>query len=262
MVGVLTQDPCGERTPRFVQVLFVKTAKGWSALPSWDSAKSMVLPREWTVAFDGRRLGRIQTLEPKQSGCPFSCGIVLAPAAGQELPKVKAPPGVFAMECADVPLRPLVVVSEPHYLDPAGWKPLDPSAVDMSALFRQFKKVAGEATVCPPRAHAPVPFNYGPKHLRLRAYQDGSGRQLVSAQLDQRLDTCGGPGEVAWMPHTFVMDGVARYLGPEITLIDAGDYDADGKSELLFWHAGHDGDGYVLFDDAFRVRVQVYRGYH
>jgi hypothetical protein len=262
MVGVLTQDPCSERKDRFVQVVFAKAPEGWRALRSWDSAKDLALPREWTVAFDGRRLGQFRTLEPRPSGCPFSCGVVLSPGTGQFLPKVKAPPGVFGMECADVPYRPLVVVSEPHYADPAGWKSVEPAAVDLPLLFQQFKMVAGNATVCPPRATADVPFEYAPTHLRLRSYRDVSGRFLVTARLDPHLDTCGGPNEVAWMPHTFVLGSVVKYLGPEITLIDAGDFDADGRSELLFWHAGHDGDGYVLFDDAFGEGLKVYRGYH
>ena len=262
VVGVLTQDPCGERKDRFVQVLFAKASQGWKALRSWDSAKDMALPNEWTVAFDGRRLAQLQTVLPQPSGCPFSCWIALAAAPGQFLPRVKAPPGVFGMECGDAPYRPLVVVSEPHYSDPAGWKPIESAAGHMPLLFQQFKKVAGKATVCPPRAAAEVPFEYAPTDLRLRSYRDISGRLLVTAQLDPHLDTCGGANEIAWMPHTFVLDGATQYLGPEIALIDAGDYDADGKSELLFWRAGHDGHGYVLFDSAFQQAHKVYRGYH
>jgi hypothetical protein len=262
VLGVLTQDPCGERKGQFVQVLFAKGPDGWRELPSWDSAKDMALPRQWTVAFDGRRLAQFRTLQPKASGCPFSCAIVLAPATGQFLPKVKSLPGVFGMECGDAPYRPLVVVSAPNYSDPAGWKPVEPSGIDMSLLFQQFTRVAGKATGCPPHATAEVPFHYAPKDLQLRSYRDISGRVLVTAQLDPHLDTCGGPNEVAWMSHTFVFEGGARYLGPEITLIDAGDYDADGESELLFWHAGHDSDGYVLFDAALQHNLRVYRGYH
>lgn len=32
-------------------------------------------------------------------------------------------------------------------------------------------------------------------------------------------------------------------------LVDAGDYDGDGKSEILFWFERYNRDGYVLFYD-------------
>ena len=44
-------------------------------------------------------------------------------------------------------------------------------------------------------------------------------------------------------------------------LIDAGDYDNDGKSELLFWYSGYNRDGYILIYDDFRKSAEYIWGY-
>lgn len=263
MVGVLEEYPCGGAHERSVRVVFAKSPEGWQALRSWDSARGMELPTEWTVAFDGRAIGRFRTVVPKPSGCPFSCGIGLAPEPGGPLPEVKAPPGVFEWDCGEPRARPLVVNSGGFFADPDQWKPLDPGAIDMALVFKHFREVAGDAVSCPPGADRPVPLAYSARDLRVRSHRDRSGRQLVTTWLPKDLDTCDAPGEAAWASHTFVLEGgLAKHLGAEITLVDAGDYDNDGTSELLFWRSSHHGDGYALFDHTFEMGLKVYRGYH
>jgi hypothetical protein len=41
--------------------------------------------------------------------------------------------------------------------------------------------------------------------------------------------------------------GRVRVLGLDMTVLDAGDYDGDGRSELLVKFARYDHDGYTLF---------------
>jgi hypothetical protein len=53
-----------------------------------------------------------------------------------------------------------------------------------------------------------------------------------------------------------------RYLGQDLTLVDAGDYDGDGASELLFWYSGYDEDGYTLVYDGGRKSVDYHWNYH
>jgi len=45
-------------------------------------------------------------------------------------------------------------------------------------------------------------------------------------------------------------------------LLDVGDYDKDGKSEVLFWSSGYNEDGYVLYYDDFRKKVPFKWHYH
>jgi hypothetical protein len=51
-------------------------------------------------------------------------------------------------------------------------------------------------------------------------------------------------------------------LGSELSLVDAGDYDADGESELLFWYSGYNQDGYTLLFDGLRKQVSYRWKYH
>ena len=44
--------------------------------------------------------------------------------------------------------------------------------------------------------------------------------------------------------------------------IDAGDYDNDGHSELIFAKPGYNYDGYVLYDDDLRHPVEFGWSYH
>jgi hypothetical protein len=262
VVGILEQRQCRESTERMVHPLFARTPTAWKALGSWDSAKDVMLPREWVVALDGRRLGVVRTVEPKPTGCPSSCDIWLEVAPGQSPPIISTPPGLFFTWCQEPASRPLVVVSQASYRDPAHWKPVPSDTFEVGLLFERFRQVAGEARVCVPSAEAPVPFAYTAQHVRVRAHRDRQGREIASLWLDRYLDTCDAPQESAWMTHTFLLGATPQYLGRELALVDTGDYDADGRSEALFWHHGYNEDGYVLFDDAFRTRVNIYWGYH
>ena len=51
-------------------------------------------------------------------------------------------------------------------------------------------------------------------------------------------------------------------MGRDLTLVDAGDYDENGASELLFWHSSDNEDGYTLVYDGLRKHVDYYWRYH
>ena len=108
----------------------------------------------------------------------------------------------------------------------------------------------------------PQRFRYRPTDVRARSYADARGRKLVTLQLDPKLNSCDGPGEAAWELHTFVVDHGIRHLGSGMSLVDAGDYDGDGSSEVLFWFSGYNQDGYVLFGDDLRKVAETYWTYH
>jgi hypothetical protein len=51
-------------------------------------------------------------------------------------------------------------------------------------------------------------------------------------------------------------------LGNGIWLVDAGDYDNDGKSELVFSIDRYNQGGYELFYDDFKKHATFEYGYH
>ena len=53
-----------------------------------------------------------------------------------------------------------------------------------------------------------------------------------------------------------------RYIGAGMWLVDSGDYDNDGKSELLFSIDRENRGGYELFYDGFKNHAIFEFGYH
>jgi hypothetical protein len=169
----------------------------------------------------------------------------------------------FADWCGIPKERPLVLVSKPNYQDPDGWKPFTPDSEVRTGLFEQFAAHAGPAFVCPPGAIEPIKMRYGPRDLvPSKSYRDRAGRMLVSVGLDPRRNSCDGPTDIAWMRHWFLVAHGVRYLGANLWLVDAGDYDGDGASEALFAFTAYNNDGYVLFYDGFRKNARFGWSYH
>src|SRR5206468_12733413 len=84
-----------------------------------------------------------------------------------------------------------------------------------------------------------VLFDYTWRDLTIiTGYRNRVGRTIVAVELDPRAWTCDGMRDPEWDVHWFLLDDPPALLGRSFELVDAGDYDGDGKSEILFWHSG------------------------
>jgi hypothetical protein len=166
---------------------------------------------------------------------------------GEQAPHVGKPGGDFAQWGADGPVyRPLVLVSAPNAADPDAWQRADIHSNQVPQSLVSFRAAVAKEN---PK------LQYADNDVALlKAYHSHGGLllyALVLAHLAPSPDEVPGP---EWTPHWFVVDasGAVRYLGSEMMLIDAGDYDGDGHSELVFAKAGYDYDGYLLLWDDLR----------
>ena len=108
------------------------------------------------------------------------------------------------------------------------------------------------------------PFPYHDEDVKLvKAYASKGG--WVAAQLHLEAIDCkdveaGFDIDDPW----FVVDAKnsVTYLDSGMWLADAGDYDNDGRSELVFSLYGDNRGGYELFYDDFKKRAQFEFGYH
>ncbi len=261
LVGVLETPQCKTEHARSVRVLFAKINTGWISLQKPVAAPA-AFPTRWTVAFDGRDLGRIDTVDPG-----WSSDLMWTYPRDRLLDVVGDAPAIrtgsdhFRGHCSDQKvMRPLVVVSRPNVSDPAHWKP-EKKAPDLrAAVFETFRAHAGPAYRCPVDPLKAVAYPYTVADLvRLVSYVDRAGRRLVAVRLNSQDDRCEGMVEPARRPHGFLVGtdgGSPVFLGRDMWLVDAGDYDDDGRSELIFWFSAHNRDGYVLLSENGSGRVE------
>jgi len=178
-------------------------------------------------------------------------------AATGSPPHVGHPDPAYETWGADAPVyRPLVLVSPEHVSDPEQWKPRtpDPALIGRAAdaFLAEVKRENGELPL-------------GPAEVRLsKSYRSRQGESLLALSIGGREPPSDEvPGE-EWSLHWFLArtDGRLEFLGNDLLLIDAGDYDGDGRSEVLFLKSGYDEDGYVLFFDDFKEHAEFAWQYH
>lgn len=108
-----------------------------------------------------------------------------------------------------------------------------------------------------------VPYRYTSRDLIVvGAYQNARGEQIVGLEIKESMRPCDYFMDEQVLNHWFVVGPSPKYLGEEMDLVDAGDYDGDGLSELLFWTSGDDVDAYVLMYDDFSKQARFYWNYH
>lgn len=268
LIGVLEQPQCKQESTLVVRVLFAKVGDDWLPLIDNKSAKPFELSNvTWTAAFNGQRIGSFQTTDTgfhSNYEWTYPRDKFLEVVAGQSVPKITNHEKNFSGWCSPPAYSPIVVVSYPNFNDPAEWNSFSPGNNYKQQLFSTFSGIVGEARRClyEPTYHS-VPYSYTADELVLfKGYKDKFGHKLVSLGLDLEIINCDGPPESTNKPNWFIVNEQPRHIGNELEMIDAGDYDNDGRSELLFWHGGYNEDGYTLFYDDFKKRVNFYWNYH
>jgi len=246
---------------RVIRLAFEKTATGWK-----DASEThMPAQTHWTIAFDGKDLGSIDT----DAGLAGFTSIqrILTPA--EKVPTVGQPSQQFAgiMGNGETKFRrPLVVVSQPHYRDPDGWKRTKlPDKI--AALVRNaFRSQYPHVDRCKDEEVVERNWKFPDSALSFPS-AFASNKNSFLAEVDINSGDCGWidqadqPESGPWF---FVsVDGTVKRVGSFLSLLDAGDYDDNGKSEFVFFSSqGENTDGFVLFDANFENQTSVLWHYH
>lgn len=251
--------------------MFVSGPNGWSSLLDTNSAPENTIPMQnWTVGFDGRSFGTIDLRNPspgtpKRTDWTYARDKLFIPIG--TVPRIKGKKGTFGGWCDSPATRPLALVSRPDVRDPAGWKGFTPGPEYRQKLYPALRLVLGRANVenCDnPDENIGKPYLFGANDLKLfHSYRSNTGGELISIGLDSSKYRCDGYSGAEWGSHWFLIRGnEIDYIGTDMELVDAGDYDGDGKSELLFWGGGYNKDGYLLFFNDMRQKVEYTWSYH
>jgi len=276
VLGVLEDHPgryVGEPNFRVVRAVFYKHSNEWLSYPTSckekDCLKSLTsaYPQEvhWTIAFDGQEVGRVTAATPTDfqfcagTGCQKITSADPVPTIGKRSKE-------FSAWHSDIEFRPLVAVSQANVLDPDHWKPFTPAPELLDKLRQQFRARFPSVSNCRNANENKLRvWNYKDKDIAVfSAYLATNSWSLV--ELGLQGYRCDGPNDDggAFVGQWYVVrpDGSAEWIGSDMWLVDAGDYDKDGESEVLFSIAGYNRGGYRLFYRHFTRKAEFSFSYH
>ncbi|MBV8062901.1 MAG: hypothetical protein JOY51_04850, partial [Nevskia sp.] len=164
--------------------------------------------------------------------------------------------------------RPLIAVSKPVFADPDAWKPAHISTQVVQGLRRKFRDKF--PTLCRTSKQdedesklLPYPFKDSDIAV-VKAYASARGSLVAQLHLPDAADCADKEAGFGLDDPVFLRrpDGSEEYLDSGIWLVDAGDYDNDGESELVFAVSRYNTGGYELLYDDFRQRALFLFSYH
>lgn len=267
-VGVLEERVEGGPPARVVRAAFEKAGDAWRALPIFCGGpacgpEAYPAIATWTIAFDGRSLGTVSAHRPTRYRY-FSDAGLLDITPNSVVPTIGARSMDYAGWVGEPVLRPLVAVSAPHAEDPQQWRRGHLSAARASIVRRAFRArfpVSNNCTDAYENRARPVP--YADQDIRIaRAYNSAHGWSL--AELSLQGYQCDGPADSEFAVQTVVLSpaGEPRFLSEGLRLVDAGDYDGDDSSELVFAIDRYDRGGYEMYADDFNEHAVFEYSYH
>lgn len=260
----------GVASERVIRPAFEKRGNEWKPIVSQSFPHRFT----WIVSFNGTELGKVTSQDP--SGRDLAAGhppflsfvqTILTPAS--QTPSVGSPSTKYsAMGLGPTKgRRPLVVDSRPPNGDPDDWKRISGPTSEVAALVRAaFRSDLPHANQCKKESVVRQNWKFPDSSLAfVTSYVSNKGSYLVETSLD--AGDCGyvdDPNDPLSEPWFFVSkDGQTRRIGSFMKLLDAGDYDGDGRSELIFiLNQPEDLDGFILFDSNLRKQASLTWTYH
>jgi hypothetical protein len=264
ILGVLEESPglyAGSANFFKVRMAFIRRDGEWRAWCTQDfcpEALTPKLPEEaaWNVGFSGRYLGEIPQ-PPHAEGPEWT-------VEDRHVPTIGKPSREFGGFLDSPVYRPLIVSSRRQFSDPDGWKRGRPSAKQVSALRAEFAKKFPEVDNCDRDTDEQAkPWHYKASDIRVTKFYASRGGWSV-ASLALSPYRCDGPVDDAFDSQLFAISpaGQIQYLDQGLWLVDAGDYDGDGKSELVFAIDRYDAGGYALYYGDFSKHATASFHYH
>ena len=161
--------------------------------------------------------------------------------------------------------RPLIANPQLIFKDPDRWQPSTlspPATAALQQAFRNRFPSLCRSSEADDRKLEPSPYRNDDVKL-VKSYRSVSGWVVARLHLEA-IDCKDVEGGFHIDDPWFVIDTkkFTRYLDSGIWLVDAGDYDNDGKSELVFSINRENEGGYEIYYDDFRKHATFKFNYH
>lgn len=261
----------GVAKDRVIRPAFEYNGSRWRNLDASSIPSQMI----WTVAFDGKDFGEVKSAAVPIGGSSQNVQLkfltlvqkILTPMA--EIPSVGIPAEKYAPlgEGPTKGRRPLVVISEPNFRDPDDWRRLPQLPTNIARLvLAQFRHDFPIVDRCKEEEIVQRNWRFPASVLTFPiVYRSNKHSFLVKTDLN--AGDCGyvdDPNDPLSNPWFFVSkDGTVRRIGSFMALLDAGDYNNSGGSELIFMvDQPEDREGFVLFDASLRKQATLLWSYH
>jgi hypothetical protein len=277
-LGVVEEVPAhlqreGAADYRAVRVVFSKQGFSWRAFPTQCNEEKCLrtitssYPAEiaWNLLFNGSNLGQLRARTPAEWKFYSDIGLQKIVSSGR-VPTIGQRSRRYGGYADAMAYKPLVANSKPYFKNSDSWKPSYPPPPAMRLLRKQFrKKFPKMCRVRPGNESSLETFSYRDSDVKLvKSYSSKRGWFLSRLHLAGAIDCQDTEGGFEMDDPWFVIkpDGSPQFLDSGIWLVDAGDYDNDGNSELIFSIDRENEGGYELFYDDFGKRAVFSYNFH
>lgn len=276
----ISNAPASSNAPALVTQLratFAKTAAGWRSvcrIAGLEGERRDCAPaeldqrREWVALAAGKR-ATIATRGWYQPERPMMLGMLNI--VDGAVPRSGVRSSEFAGWMGGEFEAPVLALAHPALLRATDWKRATLGRDDLALATKALADSIGEVPGCNPDQPGP---KLAPQHLISRtAWASSRGERLFSVSLNRKLlGDCDRPPSIEWSDFLFYAPARGQptlinlgYTGAHavrVGFVAIGDFDGDGKAELLLWRSTINEDGYVLLFDGFAKGVKGAWNYH
>lgn len=256
------------------RIIMTKNNLVWQSLVSeWETHRidTNILDMKWDIFFNGKTIGNIYNLNLYKWKY-YSEISTYEIIDTSRVVKIKKDRELFENFLGIPQYRPLIMVSGK---DPKSKKLKKGSLlkVEKEKLIKEFRLLIKEVFICDNVSTPEKKYIYKDDDVNvLLVYSIPELGRIVKMRLSHKLMKCDYNDYFYWSDMWFLLkeDGKIIYLDPKVgenkalqlMVVDAGDYDNDGRIEILFSINLYNRSGYVLFYSDCKESVKATWNYH
>lgn len=259
-----------------IRLLFFKDKRGWRSLKRSQTSNKLEImrytvpaPINLDIYDEGKIIGRVKVGKVDHCTSLSDCGIANILSLDGNLRSNKSK-YEYATWQGLYEAKPMVVLSRLNKrksnkkVVTNRWMKFKLSEKKMKSIKKIFiKRLKNDFKNCKDGDHDYRPREISEKNVDiLESYRLNLKTYVYGLKLNIEYK-CDGIWPDDFFPHWFHEDkkGI-RLIGVHIKLIDMSDFDGDGQVEWLFQYEGYNNDGYTLFYDSFKKKVEFNWVYH